>query len=149
MRYILFTLKVIGILFGIFILLGACQRDYKPRPIKYGVHLCAHCKMTITDARFSSQLQTIKGKVYNFDDAQCMIHFVKNKDIEPEEVACFYLSDYLHQRLHASDSLLFLKSDELKSPMRGDIAAFQNLDELNKTQRSLGGTIMTWDELWK
>lgn len=129
--------------------LQACQGDKGPQPIKYGTDQCAYCKMTVSDPRFGTQLQTKKGRVYNFDDAQCMIAFVKESKVKKEEVAAFYLPDYLSNKLMPAEKMYYLKSEELKSPMRGNIAAFSNAADLETTKAKVGGNTLTWDDLWK
>ncbi len=133
----------------LFMSLLSCSGQAGPKPIKYGKDQCVYCKMTISDARFGTQLVTKKGRAYNFDDVQCMIAFVKESQVEKAEVATFYLPDYNSQKLMVAEKMFYLKSEGLKSPMRGDIAAFVDKAALEKTQKELGGTQMTWDELWK
>ncbi|WP_262247939.1 nitrous oxide reductase accessory protein NosL [Parapedobacter soli] len=148
-------MKVIRLLsiftFGIVLALAAqaCGSD-GPTPINYGHEQCAHCRMTVSDARFGCQLATKKGRAYNFDDVQCMVAFVKAGGVAEEEVAKFYLPDYSNSNeLLPSEGLFLLKSESLKSPMRGDVAAFASKEDLMKVQEVHGGEELTWDELWK
>ena len=137
--------SVLLIMFG----LQACQGNSEPKPIKYGSDQCAYCKMTISDARFGTQLQTKKVRVYNFDDVQCMISFVKESNVKKEEVAAYFLPDYSSNKLLPADKMFYLKSEELKSPMRGNIAAFEKTEDLEKKKAELGGTALSWEDLWK
>jgi len=121
-----------------------------PEPINYGHDQCGHCRMTVSDARFGCQLATTKGRAYNFDDVQCMIDFVKAGNVAPEDVAEYYLPDYSHaNKLLPSEGLFLLKSESLKSPMRGDVAAFATREELAKMQETHGGEELIWADLWK
>ena len=129
--------------------LQACQGNSEPKPIKFGSDQCAYCKMTISDARFGTQLQTKKGRVYNFDDVQCMISFVKESNVKKQEVSAYYLPDYVSNKLLPAEQMLYLKSEELKSPMRGNIAAFEKTEDLEKAKAELGGTVLSWEDLWK
>lgn len=145
-----FNYLCIGI-FGLFLTLGtqACGSD-GPKPINFGKDQCAHCRMTVSDARFASQLVTAKGRAYNFDDVQCMVAFVKGGGVAREEVAHYYLPDYTNEnKLLPADGLFLLKSESLKSPMRGDIAAFASEADLEKVREIHGGERMTWEDLWK
>jgi len=129
--------------------LQACGSD-GPKPINFGNDQCAHCRMTVSDARFASQLVTTKGRAYSFDDVQCMVAFVKSGGIAREEVARYYLPDYSNEnKLLPADGLFLLKSESLKSPMRGDIAAFANETDLEKVRKIHGGQRITWEDLWK
>lgn len=147
-NYKLFALICSSILLVLFSL-QACQGNNKPKPIKYGSEQCAHCKMTITDARFGTQLQTKKGRVFNFDDVQCMIAFVKGNSVKKEEIAVYYLPDYVSHNLIPAEGAYYLKSEALKSPMRGNVAVFEKRVELDKVKAEIGGTVMTWNDLWK
>ena len=41
----------------------------------------------------------------------------------------------------------YLKSDALKSPMNGNIAAFSNADNLKFVMNTYPGTILTWNQV--
>jgi len=127
----------------------ACGGD-GPKPINYGQDQCAHCRMTVSDARFGSQLVTTKGRAYQFDDVQCLIAFVKAGTVGSGDVAAYYLPDYTNEnKLLPAEKLFFLKSESLKSPMRGDIAAFASKEDLEKVREIHGGDVLTWEDLWK
>lgn len=143
-----------GLAWGTFIvlfiaLLQACSSHAGPKPINYGVDQCAYCKMTVSDARFGTQLITKKGRAYNFDDVQCMIAYVKEGQTQRKDVAAFYLPDFKSQELKPAENMFYLKSEALKSPMRGDIAAFASKTDLESVLAEFGGTVLTWDDLWK
>jgi len=121
-----------------------------PQPINYGHDQCGHCRMTVSDARFGCQLATTKGRAYNFDDVQCMVAFVKAGSVAEEDVAEYYLPDYRNpNKLLPSAGLFFLKSEALKSPMRGDVAAFATKEERAEVQEIHGGEELMWADLWK
>lgn len=127
----------------------ACRSD-GPKPINFGKDQCAHCRMTVSDARFASQLVTNKGRAYNFDDIQCMVAFVKGGGVAREDVAHYYLADYINENtLLPAEGTFLLKSESLKSPMRGDIAAFSSEEDLEKVHEIHGGERLTWENLWK
>lgn len=141
---------IIGLLSIFFLGTQACSSSAGPKPIRYGQDQCAYCKMTVSDARFSTQLVTKKGRAYNFDDVQCMIAFVKEGTVKREDVAGFYLPDYSNDnRLLPAEKMFLLKSESLKSPMRGNIAAFGSQEDLEKAKAEHKGDLLTWDSLWK
>ena len=122
-----------------------------PTPINYGHEQCGHCRMTVSDARFGCQLVTKKGRTYTFDDVQCLVEFVKEGGVAKEEVAEYYLPDYTGEnRLLPAGSLFLLRSEALKSPMRGDIAAFATeADRAEIEEITQGGETLTWEDVWK
>ncbi len=121
-----------------------------PKPINYGKDQCAHCKMTVSDARFGCQLVTTKGRAYHFDDVQCLVAYVKAGSVDKSEVANYYLPDYSNDnKLLPAEGLFLLKSESLRSPMRGDIAAFASESDLAHVREIHGGEQLTWADLWK
>ena len=44
---------------------------------------------------------------------------------------------------------LFLKSDTLRSPMNGNVAAFENADSLQAALQKFPGAVLHWEELDK
>ncbi|MBL7814169.1 MAG: nitrous oxide reductase accessory protein NosL [Saprospiraceae bacterium] len=95
-------------------------------PINYGKEACHFCKMTIVDAKFGAEIVTQKGKIFKFDDLHCLVSYLKKENIKETDLSHVVVNDY-----HAAGSFLpvknafFLKSEQFKSPMRGDIAAFK------------------------
>src|SRR5690606_3250333 len=64
----------------------------QPQPIKLNSDACDYCKMTISDARFASELVTKKGRVYKFDDITCMVNYTKENTKVNGSVN--FISDY-------------------------------------------------------
>lgn len=127
---------------------GSCKAG--PEPIRPGIDNCYFCKMTISDVRFGAELVTKKGKVYKFDDVHCIAAYLKTKEIEPGNINNYYLTNYsgTHQLLHVQTALL-LKSDDLRSPMGGNIAAFDNKDSLSGIKKRFPGSLVAWNDLIK
>lgn len=143
--YKVFALLTLCVLIG----LQACTSNVGPQPIQYGKDQCVYCKMTISDSRFGTQLVTKKGRAYNFDDVQCMIAYVEDGDINRDDIAAFYLPDFKTSALNPAEEMFYLKSEALKSPMRGDIAAFVRKSDMEETLNEVGGTPLTWEDLWE
>jgi copper chaperone NosL len=135
---------VIAGLFLIF--LSSCNTG--PQPIKTGVDACAFCKMTIADEKFGGEIITKKNKIFKFDDIHCLLLFKKSGTVKPDEIKDTYLVKYdgAHDFVEISKSYLF-KSEKLRSPMGGNIAAFDNNDSLQKAVQKVKGSIVKWDQL--
>lgn len=140
------------LILGCIVLLGthSCGSSSGPQPINFGKDQCAHCRMSVSDPRFACQLVTSKGRAFHFDDVQCIIAHVKNGDIAAEDVANYYLPDYSNDnKLLPAEELYLLKSESLKSPMRGDVAAFASEVDLETVRELHGGETLSWKDLWK
>jgi len=141
-----YKINTIAILFISLLFFTSCQAQ--PKSIKIGVDQCHFCKMTVSDARFPSEILTQKGKVYIFDDIHCMLGFLKENSTIKKNVKDFYLSDYsgTHNLVKAEESYLY-KSEELRSPMGGNIATFANKDSMNAIAEVFPGEAVSWNDL--
>lgn len=128
--------------------LASCNT--KPTPLKLGVDNCFLCKMNITDSKFGAELITQKGKVYKFDDMFCIIEFVKTETVEQQSIDGIYFVDFANnqQFVKANNAHLF-KSDALRSPMNGNIAAFADQTSMQQMMQKYNGTKVNWSELIK
>lgn len=128
--------------------LGSCNTA--PEPLKLGVDNCYFCKMTISDARFGAEVITKKGKYYKFDDTHCLLGFLQSYEVKKTDIAGLYLADFAgNHALINADNTMLLKSEELRSPMGGNIAAFTNADSLKEMIKTFNGTETSWKDLYK
>lgn len=139
--------RIWPILFGIagVVWLSGCAPE--PRPIAYGTDACHSCKMTLAEKSFGGELVTRKGKVYVFDDLNCMLAFY-HKEVEPGDLAFTLVVDYEHPGafLNAGETF-FVKSETLRSPMAGNVAAFKTYDHAMNYKRKNGGILLGWAEV--
>ena len=138
------NLKFLSLLF-ITLILTSCTIE--PQPIKMG-DTCAFCIMGVADNRFGAEIITKKGKIYKFDDAHCLLEFMKANTVPKEELKSILFVDFEapHGFLEAENAFL-LKSVDLRSPMGSNIAAFKSSEQLTLTQAKLGGEKVEWASL--
>ncbi len=131
-----------------FLSLGLFSCNIQSDPIKLGRDNCHFCKMTISDNKFGSEIVTKKGKVYKFDDTQCMISFLQNNIVEKKEIGQLYLVDFSgsHELLKVSDAYV-LKSDLFVTPMKGFYAAFSDSKEMQQIQMLYKAKKVSWNEV--
>ena len=119
-----------------------------PKPIKLGIDNCQFCKMTISDPKFGAEILTLKGKVFKFDEINCLLSYLQEKNIGSTEIKDFYFVDFSSPHLLVQQtSSLLLKSDFLSSPMNGNIIAFANKDSLLFYKNKLKGETILWSQL--
>jgi copper chaperone NosL len=124
---------------AVLITMSLTSCDAGPEPMRYGMDECTGCKMTIADQRFGAEIITKKGRVLKFDDLCCMADFVKEGHIAESEIQQRVVSDFTHPNVFLPvESAIFLKNDELKSPMRSDSAAFSSQADLEQVKAKLG-----------
>lgn len=129
-----------------YLILMSCNTG--PQSIKLGVDACSFCKMSIVDSRFGAEIITRKGKVFKFDDMHCLLAFRKANTINNSDISETYLINFVepHAFIEAPKAFL-LKSDELRSPMGGDIASFSEEKRLKETGQKFKGTVVAWEAL--
>ncbi|WP_226999062.1 nitrous oxide reductase accessory protein NosL [Flavisolibacter tropicus] len=121
----------------------------EPEKIAYGKDQCNECRMTIMDPKFGSEVVTKKGKVYKFDDAHCIVQFLKAGNEKRENIAQIVFMDYQDQgRFLNSNKVWFIKSAQLKSPMNGNAAAFADKKTAETQAVTLKGDILNWEHLY-
>jgi copper chaperone NosL len=127
--------------------LAACSTG--PEPIRYGQDNCHACKMTLTDKRFGAEIVTKKGRVYKFDDVNCLVGYIGEKGVAESEIAQTLVVDFARQgSFVAVEQAFFLQSEAIKSPMRADVAAFSDKQALEKTKADIpDGKEMDWNTL--
>jgi copper chaperone NosL len=128
------------------IFLFSCKPE--PEALRYGEDGCYVCKMTLMDKRFGAEVVTAKGKVYKFDDVNCMINFLNTGFPDGREVAYRLVVDYDNSgKLIDAGQAFFLKSPEIKSPMASQVAAFESKDAMEQFKKQWKGIYLTWGEL--
>ena len=128
--------------------LASCSIDKDP--IIVGKDNCDYCKMTISDRRFGAEIVSKKGKIFKYDEAQCLISDLKEGKIKESEIKDVYLTDFCGKNeLINQKSSLLLRSDEFKSPMNGNVAAFSQQDSMNQYKNKLNAEEVTWSNLTK
>lgn len=122
-----------------------------PEPIRFGEDGCFNCKMTISDQRFGAEVVSNKGKVYKFDDLNCLNDFLKTDFLPAAEIKHTLAVDFSHPgQLIPAEQAFFLKNEALKSPMRSDVATFSTEADRKKVSGEVGGgTAMSWSEIRK
>jgi copper chaperone NosL len=131
---------------GFTLTLISCANE--PEPLRFGQDGCHACKMTLMDNKFGAEILTRKGKVYKFDDVNCMLGFVKTGEVKADDIQQFLIIDFASggQLIDATNAF-YVKSESVKSPMASGVAAFSSKAALEKFSNDANGTQITWNEL--
>ncbi|HLT73559.1 MAG TPA: nitrous oxide reductase accessory protein NosL [Ohtaekwangia sp.] len=126
--------------------MSACTPE--PEPLVYGEDACQHCKMVLMDQKFGAEIVTTKGKVYKFDDVNCMISFI-NENIKDDRDIQYKLVTQFNKPGELTDAgtAFYVKASSIKSPMASQVAAFGDYEEMKQHSRELKGIYLTWGEL--
>lgn len=125
---------------------SACSTD--PEPLIYGTDVCHFCKMTLMDKKFGAELVTKKGKVYKFDDMNCFLNFY-NSGYEPiEDFKHKLVVDYANPgKLIDATNSFYLKSAVIRSPMNGQVAAFESKASMDIFKKEWKAIYLGWGEV--
>jgi copper chaperone NosL len=135
----------LGSVAAISILLMSCSQ-IGPEPIRLNKDNCDYCKMTITDGRFGAEVITDKGRIYKFDDLSCLLRYTKQNKKQS------YTQTYVHNYstsnvLMDATTAFYLYSEEVKSPMHGDMAAFETKAAAEKYAQKWNKEILLWADI--
>jgi copper chaperone NosL len=126
--------------------LTSCKIE--PEPLRFGKDGCHTCKMTLMDNKFGGEIVTTKGKIYKFDDVNCMLSFYNSGDVSVDEMKEVLIVDFATpERLIDARKALYVKSESIKSPMASNIAAFESDKNLQEINKRWNGSILGWKEL--
>ena len=132
---------------SIFILsTSSCSTD--PEPLVYGIDLCNFCKMTLMDKKFGAELVTKKGKVYKFDDMNCFLNFYNSGFENTEEYHHKLVVDFASEgKLIDATHAFYIKSSAIRSPMDGQVAAFESKANSDRYKNEWKGIYLAWGEV--
>jgi len=127
-------------------MLTSCSTD--PVPLEFGKDTCYTCKMTLMDNKFGAELVTKKGKIFKFDDINCMLDYYNSNEAEQGNYAHKLVIDFTRPGtvIDASNSH-YLKADEIKSPMASQIAAFEDYKLMKENKEQWNGIYLSWGEV--
>jgi copper chaperone NosL len=128
------------------LVLASCST--KPEAIVLGKDQCHFCKMTIVDEQFGAELVTKKGKVYKFDDMKCFLDYYnsghESQDIYEHKLVVDFAGN---GALIDAAGAHYLTSPEIRSPMNGQVAAFQSKPAMDEANKQWNGNHVSWEEL--
>lgn len=131
---------------AILVLLSACSDTAQSIP--YGKQSCDHCKMTLLDPLFGTELVSDKGKAYFFDDLTCLTDYIREKQPGSTGVYTAYMSNYQDPtQLIPLEQAFLYQSDALKGPMGGSIVAFSTESARAAFCQTKAGQATTWKQL--
>ncbi|MBK7427861.1 MAG: nitrous oxide reductase accessory protein NosL [Saprospiraceae bacterium] len=137
-----------SLLFLLCLAITACSSG--PEPIDFGKDACTWCKMTIMDPKFGTELVTDKGRVYKFDDINCLVEYMVENKISPQDKHSLYVLDYSDPgKIIDARTASYIHSGELRTPMASRVAAF-GIGRLQQAHHELlKGEEISWDQVWK
>lgn len=140
------TWRIVSSLLLLTLLFSSCT--VQPEPLQYGKDVCHFCKMTLMDKKFGAELVTHKGKIYRFDDLNCMLNFYNSGYEAPETFQYKLVVDFSNPgQLIDAGNAFYLKSSDLRTPMGSEVAAFASKSSLDTHKKEMNGIFLAWGEV--
>ncbi|HEY1055647.1 nitrous oxide reductase accessory protein NosL [Emticicia sp. TH156] len=139
--------KLLAVVSIILVFMSSCSSQTEP--INYGKDNCSLCRMTIMEKEYACELVTKKGKVFKFDDISCLVKYIKSSQTTEADYSFLVVNDFkrTNQFIDVREAL-FVSGDDFRSPMRGDLAAFANIQEVEaEKKKNAGITILSWKQV--
>jgi len=107
------------------VLMGACAgKADGPPDIQVDRTACAHCTMLISEPRYAAAYQVEGAGARVFDDIGCLLDAL---DKEGKAPARFWFMDAADSRWIDGHSAIFVRSEQIRTPMSGGITAYRDL----------------------
>jgi copper chaperone NosL len=104
--------------------------------------------MTLMDKKFGAELVTKKGKVYKFDDMNCFLNFYNSGFEDSEDYQHKLVVDFTSKgKLIDATHAFYIKSSAVRSPMDGQVAAFESKANSDKYKKEWKGIYLAWGEV--
>jgi copper chaperone NosL len=125
------------------LVVSGCARV--PEPFVFGEDQCAHCRMTITDPAYATQVVSTTGRAYKLDSAECLLRFLEAATVTADEIHSRWVSAVDTGELVRAESAWFVQSPSIRSPMGGGLAAFSTQDAAAGAADGNDGKLMDWE----
>lgn len=136
----------IGLYFMFILFLISCAPT--PKDIEFGKDGCSFCKMTLMDPKFGAEIVTDKGKIFIFDDVNCMVRYIHDESFDINIIAHNLVIDYSNPEvLVPIDSAHFVFSEEVKTPMASKVVPFGSSRVAEEFRANWNGNFKTWSEI--
>lgn len=136
--------------FAIFIsmFLFSCSLSAKPIAIDYGNDECTHCKMTIMDNKYGTEIITQKGKVFKFDSIECLVNYYHAKPEEQKKFKTFLITNFSKApEFTDATKAFYLLSENLPSPMGENLTGFGDKAFAEKVKKEKSGKLLNWTQV--
>jgi copper chaperone NosL len=122
--------------------------NVEPRKIDFGKDSCHTCKMILMDPTFGAEVLTKKGKIFIFDDVNCLIEFVHIEGVESDNWKQILVVDHANnENLLDAKTAFYVLSNNIKSPMASRVAAFATEHDMKEYRKKYDGVYLAWGEL--
>jgi len=118
---------------------AACSRGpLAPAPLDTRNDACAECRMTVSAARFASQIVAPGEEPRFFDDLGCLAAHMRNRPPLPTGAAV-YVADHRTREWAVAASAVFTRAAGLDTPMGSRVVAHASSASRDADRAAAGG----------
>jgi copper chaperone NosL len=100
--------------------------------------------MAISQPQYAAQVVDREGTAYKFDDIGCMLRYLNNHTFPQRRL---YVMDYVNRQWLEAGSAVFVRSEAIRSPMNGGLAAFRDQSAAQQFLKNSSGQMISFAEL--
>jgi copper chaperone NosL len=126
--------------------LAGCSSAVSPADLDVRNDACGHCRMTVSDPRFASQIVSPGEEPRFFDDLGCLRAYLEGHPSLPDGSQVFVAS-YRTRAWIPAHAAAYLRSDAIETPMGSHYAAFA--DAAEREPDAAGGQGLSAAEVFK
>lgn len=116
---------------------GACAaRASNPPTVLVDRTACNRCGMLISEPAYAAAIRHADGHDELFDDIGCLVASLQQRNLAG---AAFWFHDADDRTWITDATPVFVKSQALRTPMGGGIAAYRSRERAEQTASKLGG----------
>ncbi len=145
--------RFLSILLILLLIPVGCKKEVKPVDVDPAVDICSACKMNITKLNFASEIIMNDGRVFKFDDINCMNTYVNRNKIKRSEVKAIFVRDYeTNEWINVDkDKVYFLRSRSKRifTPMDSGIIIFNDRDRAEKFAKENDYEFLSFEDIVK
>lgn len=116
----------------------------QPPDIRFGRDVCSRCGMIISDATYAAAYRTEAGETRLFCDIGELPVYLREHSERP---TVSFASSYETRKLARAETMFFVRSASLKTPMATGVAGFERQEDAQALASKVGGEVSRFEEL--
>ncbi|HEX7572021.1 MAG TPA: nitrous oxide reductase accessory protein NosL [Bacteroidota bacterium] len=123
----------------------SCAPGEQTLRVRYLKSECDYCRMLFQDRAFGVQMQLENDSIRVFDDPECLAAYLITNRFPGARIKRIWTVDYSSPTsLVDARSAIFIRSNNVLSPMGANIAGFGSKAEADSAFARIGGERMDW-----
>jgi copper chaperone NosL len=140
----LVRILIISALIATLVACGDTTDADEPPEIRYGVDVCTHCGMIISEEQYAGGLVSPDSETEIFDDIGEMIDVIQEEGVNERRV---WVNDFESLEWLDGTQASYVVSDAIVTPMGSGVVAFEAREDADEFASLNDGQVMSWEEI--